>query len=107
MSEAVASGASPAASAAPEPPEDPPGRELQVPRVPGDSPQRTVRDGRAAVLGSGGAGVDDAAGTPDPVDDRVVLRRELALPGHEPLREGPAPEPVLFLGGHRQAQQRA
>ena len=49
--------------------------------------------------------MDDAAGTPDSVDDGMVRVRELPLAGYEPLRKGASPEPVLFLGGHRQPQQ--
>ena len=77
MSLPVASGAYPAASAAADPPDDPPECELGVPRIAGDAPQLAVGEAGTAELRRGGADVDDPAGVLDAFDDRMVVLGDL------------------------------
>ena len=99
-------GTSPAATAAAEPPEEPPGRTVQVPRVAGRRRSSSSVTRPQAQLGHPGHADDDRAGAAQPAYHLVVVLgdgragRRRAVPGRQAGDRG------VLLDRHRHAGQR-
>ena len=104
-SAASAAGTIPAATAAAEPPLDPPGVRLGVPRVAGDAPGHRLRERPEPQLGHRGLADDHRAGGAQAADDLRVGGRGDGERVGPPAREV-AGDVDLVLDGDRHPQQR-
>ena len=107
MSDPVASTVLPAASEAPDPPDEPPGDMVEVPRVARDPPQLGVGERRAGELRRRGARVHHRAGREHAVDHRVRLLGHDPLLDEGALLEGAAGDRLLLLEHQRNPVERS